>query len=443
MLDHEIKTISVVGLGYVGIVTSACLTDVGYNVICADIDKEKIELVNEGKSPIFEPQVPELIKKALEGNKLLATTNIKRAVVDSELTFVTVGTPTVKGKIDLTAVRSASETIGKGLAEKNSYHVVAVKSTVIPGTTEHVVIPIIEKSSKKQEGVDFGVCSNPEFLREGSAVYDFRNPDRIIIGSNNEKAGDALEKIFKPFNSTILRTDIRTAEMIKYANNAFLATKVSFINEIANICKELGVDVNKVAEGIGLDFRINPHFLRAGAGFGGSCFPKDVQALISASKSVGVNPILLNSVLAVNKNQPLKVIELAKELLGSLGDKNITVLGLSFKPNTDDMREAPSIKIISTLLSEKAKVTVYDPAAIDNAKKIFGKKIKYAPNVLEAVKNADCLLIVTEWDEFKNLPLPEIKGLMRNHFIVDGRRILNPDIVKREGFKYKGIGWKE
>ncbi|MEM3562705.1 MAG: UDP-glucose/GDP-mannose dehydrogenase family protein [Candidatus Jordarchaeaceae archaeon] len=443
MLDYEIKTISVVGLGYVGIVTSACLADMGYNVICADIDKEKIELVNKGKSPIFEPEVPELIKKALEGNKLHATPDIKRAVGDSELTFITVGTPTVKGKIDLTAVKSASETIGKGLAEKNSYHVVVVKSTVIPGTTERVVIPIIEKSSKKQEGVDFGVCSNPEFLREGSAVYDFRNPDRIIIGSNNEKAGNTLERIFKHFNSTILRTDIRTAEMIKYANNAFLATKVSFINEIANICKELGVDVNKVAEGIGLDFRINPHFLRAGAGFGGSCFPKDVQALISASKNVGVNPILLNSVLEVNKNQPLKVIELAKELLGNLNDKNITVLGLSFKPNTDDMREAPSIKIISTLLGEKANVTVYDPAAMDNAKKIFGNKIKYAPNILEAVKNADCLLIVTEWDEFKNLPLPEIKGLMRTHFIVDGRRILNPDIVKRDGFKYKGIGWKE
>ncbi len=443
MLDYEIKIISVVGLGYVGIVTSACLADMGYNVICADIDKEKIDLVNKGKSPIFEPGVPELIKKALEGNKLLATTDIQKAVVESELTFITVGTPTVKGKIDLTAVRSASETIGKGLAEKNSYHVVVVKSTVIPGTTERVVIPIIEKNSKKQEGVDFGVCSNPEFLREGSAVYDFRNPDRIIIGSNNEKAGDFLEGIFKPFNSTILRTDIRTAEMIKYANNAFLATKVSFINEIANICKELGVDVNKVAEGIGLDFRINPHFLNAGAGFGGSCFPKDVQALISASKSVGVNPILLNSVLEVNKNQPLKLIELAKELLGNLNDKNITVLGLSFKPNTDDMREAPSIKIISTLLSEKAKVAVYDPAAMDNAKKIFGKKIKYAPNILEAVKNADCLLIVTEWDEFKNLPLPEIKGLMRNRFIVDGRRILDPDTVKRKGFKYKGIGWKE
>ncbi len=443
MLDYEIKTISVIGLGYVGIVTGTCLADMGYNVICADIDKEKIELVNKGKSPIFEPEVPKLMKRALEGNKLLATTDIQKAVVDSQLTFITVGTPTVKGKIDLTAVRSASETIGKGLAEKNSYHVVVVKSTVIPGTTERVVIPIIEKSSKKQEGVDFGVCSNPEFLREGSAVYDFRNPDRIIIGSNNEKAGDVLEAIFKPFNSTILRTDIRTAEMIKYANNAFLATKVSFINEIANICKELGVDVNKVAEGIGLDFRINPHFLRAGAGFGGSCFPKDVQALISASKGVGVNPILLNSVLEVNKNQPLKLIELAKELLGNLNDKNITVLGLSFKPNTDDMREAPSIKIISTLLGEKAKVAVYDPAAMDNAKKIFGKKIKYAPNILEAVKNADCLLIVTEWDEFKNLPLPEIKGLMRNRFIVDGRRILNPDIVKREGFKYKGIGWKE
>ncbi|WXG40367.1 MAG: UDP-glucose/GDP-mannose dehydrogenase family protein [Candidatus Freyarchaeum deiterrae] len=443
MFDYEIKTISVVGLGYVGVVTSVCFAEMGYNVICVDIDKDKIELVNEGKSSIFEPEVPELLAKALNQNKLVAITDVPKAVTNSEATFITVGTPTVKGKIDLTAIKSASEMVGKGLADKNSYHIVVVKSTVIPGTIESVVIPTIEKTSGKSEGKEFGVCSNPEFLREGAAVYDFRKPDKIVIGSNNEKAGDILERIFRAFNSTILRTDIRTAEMIKYANNAFLATKVSFINEIANICKKLGVDVTKVAEGIGLDFRINPHFLRAGPGFGGSCFPKDVQALISASNSVGYNPILLTSVLEVNRKQPLKLIELAKELLGNLKGKNIAVLGLSFKPNTDDMREAPSLKIIPALIGEKADVTVYDPEAVMNAKKIFGEKIKYASNALDALKGADCLMIVTEWDEFKNLPLAEVKGLMRTPFIVDGRRILNPEAAKKEGFKYKGIGWKD
>nr|MDO8081614.1 UDP-glucose/GDP-mannose dehydrogenase family protein [Candidatus Freyarchaeota archaeon] len=443
MPDDKIKTISVVGLGHVGIVTSVCLAEMGYNVICVDIDKNKVELINEGKSPIFEPEVPELITKALNQNKLVAITDVQRAVTNSEATFITVGTPTIKGKIDLKAIKSATEMVGKGLADKNPYHLVVVKSTVIPGMTERVVIPLIEESSRKSEGTDFGVCVNPEFLRESDAVQDFRNPDRIIIGSNNDKAGDALERIFSDLNSLVIRTDIRTAEMIKYANNAFLATKISFINEIANICKEIGVDANNVAEAIGLDFRIGPYLLRAGLSFGGSCFPKDIQALISASNSVGYNPILLTSVLEVNRKQPLKLIELAKELLGSLNGKNVAVLGLSFKPNTDDMREAPSLTIIPALIEEKANVTVYDPEAIRNAKKIFRKKVKYASNTLDALKGADCMMIVTEWDEFEKLPLAEIKGLMRTPFIVDGRRIINPETVKREGFKYKGIGWKD
>lgn len=443
MLNDEIKTISVVGQGYVGVVTSVCFAEMGYNVICVDIDKDKVELINGGKSPIFEPEVSELLTKALNKNKLVAVTDAPRAVIDSEATFITVGTPTIKGKIDLNAVESASEMVGKGLAGKHSYHLVVVKSTVIPGTTENVVIPLIEESSGKHEGAEFGVCVNPEFLREGGAIQDFRTPDRIIIGSNSERAGNALERIYRAFNSTLMRTDIRTAEMIKYANNAFLATKISLINEIANICKEFAVDVNKVAEGIDLDFRIGSFPFRAGLSFGGSCFPKDIQALISASNSLGYTPILLTSVLELNRKQSLKLIELAKETLGRLDGKNVTLLGLSFKPNTDDIREAPSLTIIPALIEEKANVTVYDPEAISNAKKIFGKKVKYAPNTLEALKGSDCLMIVTEWDEFKNLPLEEIKGVMRTPFIVDGRRILNPEAVKGAGFRYKGIGWKE
>lgn len=443
MIDDQIRTISVIGLGYVGIVTSVCFAEMGYNVICVDIDKDKLELIKEGKSPIFEPEVPELLKKALSQNRLFATTEIQEAVNGSDVTFITVGTPTTEGKMNLNAITFASECVGKGLAGKTSYHLIVVKSTIIPGTTERVVIPIIEENSHKFEGTDFGVCMSPEFLKEGAAVHDFKNPDRIIIGSNNKRAGDTLERIFVSFDTIIKRTDIRTAEMIKYANNSFLATKISFINEIANICQEFGVDVNEVAEGIGLDYRISPHFLKAGAGFGGSCFPKDVQALISASKSLGYDPILLTSVLEVNRNQPLKLIELTKEVLGSLKGRNIAVLGLSFKPDTDDMREAPSLKIISALIDEKANVKVYDPKAIENSKKIFGEKVTYACNALDALKEADCLLIVTEWDEFKILPLTEIKSLMRTPFIVDGRRIFNPKVVAEAGFKYKGIGWKD
>lgn len=443
MPSGGIEKISVIGLGYVGTVTSVCLAEMGYSVISVDIDADKVELVNNGESPIFEPEVPQLLKRALSQNRLVATTDIRDAVADSDVSFITVGTPTAEGRIDLSAIKSSSEMLGEGLARKDSYHIVAVKSTVIPGTTESVIIPLIEKNSGKREGSGFGVCVNPEFLREGSAVYDFRNPDRIIIGSSDEKTGDAFERIFSSINSTVVRTDLQTAEMIKYANNAFLATKISFINEIANICKAFGVDVTTVAQGIGLDFRISPHFLRAGPGFGGSCFPKDVQALISASKSAGYDPILLNSVLEVNRRQPLKLVELAKELLGELSGKKITLLGLSFKPNTDDMREAPSLRIIPALIEEGASVTVYDPAAMSNARKIFGKKISYASNVMEALRGADCMLIVTEWDEFKNLPLSEVKSVMRNPFIVDGRRILNPETVKGEGFRYKGIGWKE
>ncbi|MEM3587396.1 MAG: UDP-glucose/GDP-mannose dehydrogenase family protein [Candidatus Jordarchaeaceae archaeon] len=443
MLGDGIRTISVIGQGYVGIVTSVCFAEMGYNVICVDVDEDKIKLINAGISPIFEPMVPELLKAALKQNRLTATTDTSEAIVKSDMTFITVGTPTINKKIDLTAVKSASEMVGMGLRDKNSYHLVAIKSTVIPGTTENIILPLIEKGSSKHEGSDFGVCVNPEFLREGAAVQDFRNPTRIVIGSNNERAGNALEQVFRNFSSKILRTDIRTAEMIKYANNAFLATKISLINEIANICKEFGVDVNKVAEGVDLDFRIGPFPFRAGLSFGGSCFPKDIQALISVSNSMGYHPILLNSVLEVNRKQSLKLITLAKEALGSLKRKNITVLGLSFKPNTDDMREAPSLRIIPALIKEKAKVTVYDPRAIENAKKIFGEKVKYATNTLEALKGSDCLMIVTDWDEFKNIPLEEIKGVMRTPLIVDGRRILDPEAVRAAGFKYKGIGWKE
>lgn len=443
MLSDGIRTISVVGQGYVGIVTSVCFAEMGYNVICVDVDEDKINLINSGISPIFEPLVSELLIKALKQNKLVATTDILKAVVNSDATFITVGTPTVNKKIDLTAIKSATEIVGRGLADKTSYHLVVIKSTVIPGTTENVILPIIEGGSGKREGTDFGLCVNPEFLREGAAVQDFRNPTRIIIGSNNKNAGDTLERVFRLFNSPILRTDIRTAEMIKYANNAFLATKISLINEIANICKEFKVDVKKVAEGIDLDFRIGPFPFRAGLSFGGSCFPKDIQALISASNSMGYNPILLTSVLDVNRKQSLKIIELAKEVLGSLNGKNFTLLGLSFKPNTDDMREAPSLTIIPALIEEKANVTVYDPRAMGNAKKIFGERVKYASNALEASKGSDCLMIVTEWDEFKNLSLNEIKSVMRTPLIVDGWRLLNPEAVKEAGFKYKGIGWKE
>ncbi len=437
--------ISIVGTGYVGLCTGVGFASKGFKVTMSTRDQKKAEDINRGIPPFYEPDLEELLKKVTSEGHLRCVTDRKEAILNSEVTFIASGTPSQPdGSINLEYVKEASREIGKPLAKKSEYHVVVVKSTVVPGTTEKAVRPLIEENSRKRCGLDFGLCMSPEFLREGSAIYDTFHPDRIVIGEYDKKSGDTLQSLFEGFHGKgvppILRTSLPTAEMIKYANNAFLATKVSFINQIANICQRTpGTDVCMIAKGIGLDHRINPNFLRAGLGYGGSCFPKDVKALIAYSKSLEYTPNLLEAVEEINQNQPYKTLELAKELTGNLKKKRIAILGLSFKPETDDMREAVSIRMVKRLLEENVDVVAYDPVAVPNAKAILGDHIAYARSASECLKNADCCIIVTEWDEFKELKPEDFKQNMRSPVVIDGRRMYDPKLFS-EKLKYAAIG---
>ncbi len=433
--------ISIIGTGYVGLVTGVCLADTGNDVVCVDIIKEKVEAINEGRAIIYEDNLEENLRKNLKENRIKATTNIEDAARHADVIFISVGTPSRENKsIDLGFIENTSCDIGKALRNEDNYKVIAVKSTVVPGTTENVVIPLLEEFSGKKAGSDFGVCMIPEFLREGRAIYDFMNPDRIIIGEYDEESGNVMAELFKNFSCPVLRTNLRTAEMIKYASNAFLATKISFINEIANICEIKGIDVNKVAEGIGMDKRINPHFLHAGIGFGGSCFPKDVSALIASTDENGYEPKLLNEVMNLNERQKLWPVRKLKEISGDLKDKKLAILGLAFKRDSDDMRESPSISIINFLLKEKCRIQTYDPKATENAKKIFGNRINYCKNIDECLKDAEVCIIATDWDEFKEIY--DKFDLMKNKIVIDGRRMLNPEKCKELNIKYYGVGYK-
>jgi UDPglucose 6-dehydrogenase len=439
--------LSFFGLGYVGLTTAACFTSREFKVICFDTDKENIKLIKTGKVPFYEPDLEKILTKSLDDNLLECTSDKSKAVLESDVTFITVGTPSKSdGSIDLTQVKEASKGIGEALHEKEEWHLVVVKSTVVPGTTENIVKQILEKYSKKHLGSGFGLCFNPEFLREGSAVHDTLTPDRIVIGECDEKSGKKLESIYQIFYGDSLPNLIRTtpvnAELIKYANNAFLAMKISFINMIANLSQKLPkADVEAIAQGIGLDKRIEPQFLRAGAGWGGSCFKKDLDAIKSYGEKLGVRLPLIEATLEINEERPFKVIELVRELLGDLPSKKIGVLGLSFKPDTSDMREAVSIKVINRLLKEGAIVKAYDPAAIDNAKKIFHEKIVYTSSIQECLRDTECTIILTEWDEFKKLKPDAFVKFMKEPVIIDGRRIFNPKIfTDKSRFKAIGLG---
>lgn len=429
--------ISVIGSGYVGCVTAACLAELGNSVTCIDVVKEKVDLINRGKPPIYEPGLPELMARNVKSRRLRATTEMKRAVRNSEITFICVGTPSKEnGETDLSFIRGAAEGIGKAIKGKNSFHVAVVKSTVPPGTSEEVA-GIIAAASGKKAGKGFGVCMNPEFLREGSAVQDFMNPDRIVIGASGKRELKIAKALYSKFTAPLLETDLRTAEMIKYASNAFLATKVSFINEVANICQKLGIDVYKVAEGMGYDSRIGRRFLNAGAGWGGSCFQKDVKSLVFTSKEKGYRPLILESAVVVNNSQPLRLLELLHDELKLLRNRRIALLGLAFKPDTDDMRDAPSIKVINSLLREGASVVAYDPQAMENARRIFnGHNLSLARSAREALKGADACLILTEWQEFAKLGEKDFKR-MKNPLVIEGRKILEGKIP---GITYRGIG---
>jgi UDPglucose 6-dehydrogenase len=437
------KSVSFIGLGYVGLCSAICYADKGFKTFGFDIDEEKINSLRKGKMPFFEPNSQTLLSNALKQN-LVLTKDVYEAVECSDFSFITVGTPTTpEGKIDLRSIRTVAKAIGKALKDKNTYHVVVVKSTILPGTTENTVKPLLVQNSGKSCGVNFGLCVNPEFLREGSAIQDIHNPDRIVVGELDQRSGDALVSLYKDFYNNsikIIRTNLSNAELIKYANNSFLTTKISFINTIADICEKVpGADITTIAKIIGLDHRISQHYLRAGLGYGGSCLPKDLKALISFTKESGCNSNFLESIKAANDNRSLQAVGMIKENIGSLLDKRIAVLGLSFKPNTDDMRDAVSIKIIKRLLREGAKVSIYDPMALNNARNIFSEAVTYAHSVFACLEGTDCCIITTGWDEFKLLKPEDFTSRMRLAALVDGRRITDPSMFRNKMI-YKAIG---
>jgi UDPglucose 6-dehydrogenase len=443
------QKISVIGTGYVGLCTAVGFSSKGYSVFASDVDAKKIGKINQGIAPFYEPSLQEKLTDSIQKGKFKCSVNqTEQVVLESDLTFVTVGTPSREdGSIDLKFIETSAHDIGKALAKKDAYHVVVVKSTVIPGTSQNVVKPILERESKKKCGLGFGLCMNPEFLRQGSAFQDTVNAERVVIGAFDKRSGDVMDFLYKTFYSErlppIIKTTLATAELIKYASNSMLATKISFINTIANMCERIpGADVKVVATAMGLDKRIGPLFLDAGLGYGGSCFPKDVKALIACSKALGYNPELLDSVEEVNHLQPLKAVQLCKELLGDLKGKKIAILGLAFKPDTDDMREARVIPIVHQLLSEGANVVAYDPISVSVAKSIFKDEIQYAGSAILCLKDADCCILVTEWAEFKKLKPQDYVRNMKQPILIDGRRIYDPAIF-REKIVFRAIGLGE
>ena len=440
--------ICIIGTGHVGLVTGACFAEIGNQVICVDNDEEKIATLKKGKMPIYEPHLEELVKKNVDKGRLFFSTSIEEGVSKSSVIFIAVGTPPKEnGEADLSSVEKVCSQIARNMKD---YKLVVEKSTV-PVQTGQWIKRLFNLHDSHQ---DFDIASNPEFLREGSAIHDFLNPDRIVIGVENERAANILKELYSPiikrsFDSSLksslvnhiplLITDLQSAELIKHASNSFLAAKISFINAVADICERVGADVEKVAQGMGYDPRIVPAFLEAGVGFGGFCFPKDLQAFIQIAGKFNYDFALLKEVERINKDRPRRLVEKIEEALWVLKDKTIGILGLAFKPDTDDMRFAPSIEVINLLQKEKAKVKVYDPVATDKAKMIL-EDVEYGKNPYQVADASNALVIVTEWNEFRGLDLAKIKGLLANPIIVDGRNIFDPVKMKKLGFVYKAMG---
>ena len=440
--------ISVIGTGYVGLVTGTCLAESGNDVICMDIDKKKIELLNTGVVPIYEPGLEELIKRNVAHGRLSFTADMSRAVRSSRVIFIAVGTPPgMDGSADLKYVLGAATEIARYM---NGYKLIVNKSTVPVGTADKVSAVVAGMTKYK-----FEVVSNPEFLKEGSAIEDFMKPDRIVIGADSDRAMQIMHDVYAPFlrkGDRTLVMDVRSAEMTKYASNAMLATKISFINEMANICASMGADIDSVRRGMGYDKRIGFEFLFPGVGYGGSCFPKDVKALVQTAKDCGFEAKVLKAVEAVNDHQKMVLVEkiishfsakAAKKGRAnnpSLAGRTIAVWGLSFKPRTDDMREAPAVVIISNLLRAGAEVKAHDPVAMEQARKIFKTRITLTDDGYEALRGADALAVVTEWNEFRAPDFQKMKRLMKKPVIFDGRNIYNPTELRKEGFLYYGIG---
>jgi len=435
------KNIAVIGVGYVGLVTGTCLADLGHRVVCLDVNEERIVNLNQGILPIYEPGLEEVVRRNVTAGRLSFTTNYVGAVngaspdLAAEFVFIAVGTPSaVDGKADLDYVRRAAESI----AEVVDHPIIVVNKSTVPVGTGDWTADIIK--SKQKRPIKFNVVSNPEFLREGNAIYDFMYPDRIVLGSLEREAAEKVAQLYLPLRATIMLTDLRTAEMIKYASNAFLATKISFINEIANICEALGADVKEVATGMGYDKRIGRAFLDAGIGYGGSCFPKDVLALAHMAKERGRHPQLIQAVMDINADRRKQTVDKLRELLGgSLEGKKIGVLGLAFKPNTDDMRDAPALEVIDLIEAGGGCVQAYDPVAMPGARQIK-PNLALTVNAYECGAGCDAVILMTEWNEFKQLDLRRLKNLMKSPIVVDARNVYEPELMADMGFSYRGIG---
>jgi UDPglucose 6-dehydrogenase len=429
--------VAVIGSGYVGLVTGACFAEFGVDVTCVDVDNEKIERLSRGIIPIYEPGLEQLVAKNTQAGRLQFTTDLRAAVERALVIFLAVGTPPLKdGSADLSFIESAARSVAEHM---DDYKVIVTKSTVPVGTGERLR-SLIRAHQKGRN--NFGVVSNPEFLREGAAIDDFMRPDRVVIGSRDEEAIAIMRDLYRPLyliETPFVITSLEAAELIKYAANAFLATKISFINEIANLCDLIGCDVHDVAKGMGMDGRIGRKFLHPGPGFGGSCFPKDTRALSSVAREFGGQSLIVDAVIEVNERQRIAMIPKIEKLAGDLKGKLVAVLGLSFKPETDDMREAPSVDIIRGLLERGASVRAYDPVAIDEARKIL-PDISYAEDEYTAVEGADVLVFMTEWNQFRALDMKRIRGLMRTPKIADLRNIYEPEAMRDLGFDYIGVG---
>ena len=440
--------ITVIGTGYVGLVTGVCLSNVGNKVICLDIDSDKVKMLKNGKSPIYEPGLSSKIKAGIEFQNLFFTSNSKKAIASSDVIFIAVGTPSLdNGETDLSYIKSAGDSIAENL---NNDKIIVTKSTVPVGTT-HLLKGMVDKYLNKNNltyKVDF--ISNPEFLKEGKAIKDFESPDRIVLGYEDEEALKTMKELYRPFNlhhDKIIAMDIKSAELTKYAANAMLATKISFINEMANICEKVGADINNVRNGIGSDSRIGFDFIYPGIGFGGSCFPKDLKSIQNFSKDVGYNPEIINSVIKVNQKQRMRFADRIVKFLKSNVDSEkikVGVWGLSFKPQTDDIREAPSLEVIQTLLDNDIQVAAYDPIAIDNVKKeLKHKELSFEKEMYEVLRSSNALILCTEWIDFRSPDFKKMGRLMKNKVIFDGKNIYNTKVLDKFNFKHFQIGVKK
>ena len=428
--------ISIIGSGYVGLVTGACFADVGHNVICVDNDPRKVEALQAGKIPIYEPGLEEVVHRNVSAQRLRFTGSIKDGVDNSQIVFIAVPTPQQSdGSVDLSFIEKVARDIAEVLSD---YRVIVDKSTV-PVKTGEKVRDTIKRYNR--HGAEFDVVSNPEFLREGCAVADLMNPDRIVIGAQSEHAVDLMKKVYEPFMAPMLVTDINSAELIKHAANSFLALKISYINAVSAICEASGADIEKVADGIGMDKRIGRSFLNAGIGYGGSCFPKDIAAFITISDQLGVPFTLLKEVQRINADQKNRFLKAIRETLWVLRDKKIAVWGLAFKPNTDDLRSSVAIDLVADMLKEKAQVTVYDPKAMEKAREVEAiAGARFADSALDAVEGAEALIVATEWSDFANVDLEVVKGKMTTPIVFDGRNLFDPATMAKLGFHYHSIG---